>query len=241
LKNAVDTGVSLVAKVRTHSLCSTLRTVERINMYQPQHFKEERLDVLHRLIHDHPLGALVTMSAEGLNANHIPFRVDAARGTHGTLCAHVARGNNVWEDFSRDRESLVIFQGPDAYVTPSWYAAKKEHGKVVPTWDYAVVHVYGPLVIRDDKAWLHEFLNQLTDHHERQRPAPWKVGDAPDDYIDKLMGAIVGIEVPITKIIGKWKVSQNRPAADREGVAAGLAGSASETERAMGSLVRGGA
>lgn len=207
-------------------------------MYQPQHFKEERLPVLHQLIRDHPLGTLVTMEGGALSANHIPFVIDQTRGPFGTLCAHVARGNSVWKEADRDLEALVIFQGPDAYITPSWYPTKQEHGKVVPTWDYAVVHAYGPLVIRDDKAWLHEFLNGLTDHHERRSATPWKTSDAPADYMEKMMGAIVGIELLITKLLGKWKVSQNRPAVDREGVASGLAHRDNQNEREMAELVR---
>jgi transcriptional regulator len=207
-------------------------------MYQPQHFKEERLPVLHQLIRDHPLGTLVTMEAGALNANHVPFAIDPARGPLGTLCAHVARSNSVWKDFQRDIEALVVFQGPDAYISPSLYPGKKEHGKVVPTWNYAVVHAVGPLVIRDDKEWLHAFLQQITDRHEAARAAPWKVDDAPADYVQTMMGAIVGIEIPLTKLEGKWKVSQNRPAADRASVAAGLTAGNREGERAMADLVR---
>jgi transcriptional regulator len=207
-------------------------------MYEPAHFKEERLPVLHQLIRDHPLGTLVTATADGLNANHIPIVVDDTRGAFGTLCGHVARSNDVWKTFSPDVEALVVFQGPDAYVTPSWYPGKKEHGKVVPTWNYAVVHAYGPLVIRDDAAWMHAFLNTLTDHHEQPRTTPWHVDDAPTDYLQTMMGAIVGIEIPLTRLRGKWKVSQNRPTADRESVAAGLAAGDGEAARAMAGLVR---
>jgi transcriptional regulator len=206
-------------------------------MYQPTHFSEDRLPVLHQLIGDHPLGVLVTMTADGMNANHIPFLLDAARGQFGTLCGHVARSNTVWKDSSPDVEALVVFQGPDAYVSPAFYPSKREHGKVVPTWNYAVVHAYGPLVIRDDAAWLRAFLNRLTDHHEAGRAKPWKVDDAPADFIETMVRAVVGIEIPLTRLIGKRKVSQNRSRADREGVAAGLSASASEAERAMAKLV----
>jgi transcriptional regulator len=208
-------------------------------MYQPQHFKEERIDVLHQLIYRHPLGTLVTLGNDGLNANHIPFVVDQAHGEFGMLRAHVARANEVWRAFNKDVDALVVFQGPDAYISPSWYPGKKEHGKVVPTWNYAVVHAYGPPVIRDDVAWMREFLEGITDRHESTRATPWKVGDAPEDYLQTMMRAIVGIEIPITKIFGKWKVSQNRPTADREDVAAGLAARDSENEHAMSKLVLG--
>ncbi len=206
-------------------------------MYQPAHFNEDRLPVLHQLINDHPLGTLVTMTADGLNANHIPFMIDATRGEFGTLCAHVARSNDVWKTFSADVEALVVFQGADAYVSPAFYPSKQEHGKVVPTWDYAVVHAYGPLVIRDDAQWLHAFLHRLTDRHEAARANPWRVGDAPSDFIETMVRAVVGIEIPLTKLIGKWKVSQNRSREDREGVVAGLAVQDSDAERAMAKLV----
>ncbi len=205
-------------------------------MYLPAHFQEDRLDVLHQLIRNHPLGMLVTMTANGLEANHIPFMVDSA-GPFGTLRGHVARANPVWKDFSKDVEAMVVFQGPDAYISPSWYASKKEHGKVVPTWNYAVVHAYGPLQSVDDAEWMRPFLEKITDRHESPRAAPWKVGDAPEDFLQTTMRAVVGIEIPITKLIGKWKVSQNRPKADREGVVAGLAEAKDEAGRAMAGLV----
>ena len=131
-----------------------------------------------------------------------------------------------------------MFQGPQIYVTPSWYATKKDSGKVVPTWNYAVVHAQGPLRVIDDAAWLRDFLETLTNRHEGKRTAPWKVSDAPGDYIARMLQEIVGIEIPIASLVGKWKVSQNRPAADREGVALGLEGSEGESAAAMALLVR---
>lgn len=211
-------------------------------MYLPAHFQEDRIEVLHQLIRNHPLGMLVTLTANGagtqnLEANHIPFLIDAEPAPFGTLRGHVARANPVWKDFSREVEAMVVFQGPDAYISPSLYASKKEHGKVVPTWNYAVVHVYGPIKVVDDAEWMRPFLERLTDRHEAPRAAPWKVGDAPEDFLQTTMRAVVGIEIPISKLMGKWKVSQNRSKADREGVAAGLGGMTGEAEQAMAGLV----
>lgn len=191
-------------------------------MYLPSHFKEERVDVVHSLMREHPLGALVTLGADGLNANHIPFMIDPEPPPFGTLRAHVARANPAWRDFSRDVEALVIFQGPQAYVTPSWYATKRQTGKVVPTYNYLVVHAYGPLRAIEDPAWLRGFVERLANRFEAGRAQPWKITDAPADFIEKQLQAIVGIEIPVTRLRGKWKVSQNRPAADREGVIRGL-------------------
>ena len=210
-------------------------------MYLPVHFQEDRVDVLHALIRNHPLGMLVTMTADGLEANHIPFMVDHGPGPLGTLRGHVARANPVWKDFSREVEAMVVFQGPDSYVTPSWYASKQEHGKVVPTWNYAVVHAYGAIKVVDGAEWMRPFLERLTDRHEAPRAAPWKVGDAPADYLQTTMRAVVGIEIPISKLMGKWKVSQNRSKADREGVAAGLNEMQGEAAKEMGKLVVGAA
>jgi transcriptional regulator len=155
----------------------------------------------------------------------------------GPLRAHVARANPVWRDGAGD--ALVIFQGPALYVTPSWYPSKREGGKVVPTWNYAVVHASGVLRAIDDATWLRAFVTRLTDRHEGRRAAPWKVTDAPADYVDKMLTAIVGIELPVARLVGKWKVSQNRPAADRAGVIAGLEADGDDAARAMAAAVRG--
>jgi transcriptional regulator len=191
-------------------------------MYQPSHFKEERQDILRGLIADHPLGALVTLGPDGINGNHIPFLYDPEPAPLGTLRGHVARANPVWREFKADVEALVIFQGPQLYVTPSWYPTKQETGKVVPTWNYLVIHAYGPLRPMDDREWLRAFVTRLTDNFEKKRADPWKVTDAPANYVDAQLKAIVGLEIPVTRLHGKWKVSQNRPPADREGVARGL-------------------
>lgn len=153
-------------------------------MYQPAHFVETRTDVMHRLVAEHPLGALVTLSLSGLDANHIPFEIDPTTGPLGTLRAHVARANALWHDHDRDRGALVIFQGPSTYITPSWYETKRETGKVVPTYNYCVVHAHGPIVVKDDRDWLRAQIARLTEKFESRRDQPWAVGDAPADFIE---------------------------------------------------------
>ncbi len=207
-------------------------------MYLPAQFEESRVEVLHALIRAHPLGALVTRSGDGLEANHIPFEVDPAPGPLGTLRAHVARANPVWRQAPPGEEALVIFQGPEAYISPAWYPTKQETGKVVPTWNYAVVHACGVPRFIDDPVWLRAFVERLTDRHEGGRPEPWKVADAPADFIQAMVGAIVGLEIPITRLAGKWKVSQNRPPWDRDGVVAGLLRERGGAGAAMADLVR---
>lgn len=207
-------------------------------MYQPSHFEENRVDVMQALVRAHPLGTLVTVDADGLNANHIPFELDPGAGPYGTLLAHVARANPVWQQLAAGMEPLVVFQGAQAYVSPGWYATKAETGKVVPTYNYMAVHAYGHGRAIEDKAQLCALLERLTARHEAGMPRPWRIEDAPADYIDKLLDVIVGIEIPIRRLVGKWKVSQNRPAADRAGVVAGLhavgSDAALEMARAVG-------
>src|SRR6266700_94994 len=156
----------------------------------------------------------------------------------GTLRGHVARDNPVWRDFSKDVQALLVFQGPKAYITPSWYPTKRETGKVVPTYNYIVVHAYGPLRVVEDRAWLRGLVERLTNRHEAARPQPWKITDAPGDYIEKMLGAIVGIEVPVARLLGKWKASQNRPPADRDGVVRGLGEIDDADAAAMAGLVK---
>lgn len=191
-------------------------------MYIPSHFQETRTEVLQELIRAHSFGALVTLGADGLNATHIPFEFDPEPAPFGTLRAHVARKNPVWNDCSRDVAPLIVFQGAQTYISPSWYASKQETGRVVPTYNYMVVHAYGAMKVIDDPVWLRDLVTRLTDRFEATQAAPWKVTDAPDDYIEKILSAIIGIEIPIAKLIGSWKVSQNRSEADRAGVARGL-------------------
>lgn len=190
-------------------------------MYLPKHFEETRTDILGGLIRDFPLATLVTHSPEGLEANHIPLYFHETENGPGVLRGHIARANAL-SRYTGEGEVLAIFHGPQAYVSPSWYPTKVETGKVVPTWNYAVVHAYGTLRIVDDPAWLRERLNELTAQSEAAFATPWAVSDAPDEYIAKLLHAIVGIELTITRMTGKWKVSQNQPFANRAGVADGL-------------------
>ena len=193
-------------------------------MYLPAHFEEKRPEVLFELVRTHPLGLLVTLAEAGLRANSVPFFLDAdPAGGPGVLRAHVARANPLWREARADVEALVVFQGPQAYVSPGWYPSKAEHGKVVPTWNYVMVQARGTLRAIEDAAWLHAFVTRLTDRHEAPRAQPWAVSDAPADYIATMLRAIVGIEIVLIALTGKWKVSQNRSQADREGVARGLA------------------
>ncbi len=195
-------------------------------MYLPSHFEETRPAVLQALLRQHPLGLLITQDAAGAPvANAIPFMLEAGRGDFGTLVGHVARANPVWQPPAAGRavpEALVVFQGPDGYISPNGYPSKAEHGKVVPTWNYAVVQARGPLRVLDDAAATLALVTRLTAHHEAAQRQPWAVADAPDDYIEAMLRAIVCIEIPLTRLVGKYKLSQNRSAADRAGVVANL-------------------
>jgi transcriptional regulator len=202
-----------------------LRSIEYISatdMYIPASFRENRAERLHDLIVKHPLGLLVTHSGSRLEASPVPFLLYADEGEQGVLRAHMARANPHWKSLAGSAECLVVFQGPDGYVTPSWYPSKAETLKAVPTWNYATVQVYGCPSVIQDSAWLRRQLDDLTSFHERPRPFPWSVSDAPADYTANQMKAIIGIEIPITRIEGKWKMSQNKDAADRIGVIKGM-------------------
>ncbi len=192
-------------------------------MYNPSHFEEKRLDVLHALVRAQPLATLVTMTADGLVANHIPLFLRVDGTPFGTLAGHVARNNPVWREFDAGVQVLAVFQGPQAYISPNWYATKQEHGKVVPTWNYAVVHAKGTLTVHDDPQWIRAQMQQLTQQQETATSdKPWAVDDAPADYLKTMVAAVVGIEIPIASLSGKWKVSQNQPAVNREGVVQAL-------------------
>ena len=193
-------------------------------MYQPPHFVETRPEVLHGLIRAHPLGLLICNGAEGPVANTIPFLLDADVPPNGRLRAHLAKANPQWQLLADNPASpvLIVFQGTDAYVTPSWYETKRETGKVVPTWNYAIVQVRGTVKVIDDQVWLAQQIAELTASQEGAREAPWAVTDAPAPYIQSQIKGIIGLEIEISEIHGKWKVSQNRPVADRVGVAEGL-------------------
>ncbi len=191
-------------------------------MYCPAHFAESRPEVLHALMREYPLATLVTMGDDGLNADHIPLQLETAADGALTLRGHVARANPVWKSASIGTPALAIFRGPDAYITPSWYPTKREHGKAVPTWNYAVVHARGPLRFIEDADWLRTQVEALTRQQEGAFAEPWSVSDAPADYIEKMLAAIVGVEMTVTSLEGKWKVSQNQPEENRDGIVAGL-------------------
>ena len=183
--------------------------------------------------------ALVTLGPDGLTADHIPLELDSEPAPLGTLRGHVARANPVWQIYRKDVEALAVFQGPDVYVSPAWYPTKQETGKVVPTWNYAVVHAHGPLRVVDDPEWLRALVTRLTDRHEAGRAQPWRVTDAPADFIDGMLKGIVGLEIPITRLDGKWKMSQNRNAVDRAGVVQALRAAGDGASAAVADLVRG--
>jgi transcriptional regulator len=210
-------------------------------VYIPKQFEEPRVEVMHELVRAYPLATLVTHYSSGLSANHIPLHLSGSPAPYGTLQGHIARANPLVGEIAGGIETLAIFHGPDSYITPSWYATKKESGKVVPTWNYAVVHAYGVLRVVDDASWLRAQLEALTDHNEASFPEPWAVSDAPADHIESIMAAIVGVEIAITKMIGKWKVSQNQPMQNQVGVISGLKASGLPESQAMAALVEVGA
>jgi transcriptional regulator len=190
-------------------------------MYMPPHFAQHDPAALHALMREHPLAALVSLGDGGLTADHLPLEFDATAGERGTLFGHVARANPLWRA-AAGKPVLAVFGGPQAYVSPSWYPSKAATHKVVPTWNYTVVHAHGVLEAVEDAPWLRALVGRLTDHHEATRPTPWAVDDAPSDYVQQMLRAIVGIRIPLKRLVGKWKVSQNRSETDRRGVADGL-------------------
>lgn len=200
-------------------------------MYTPSYHQVTDPCILHDFIRMHPFGMLVSHDKSGFSINHIPFILDSEHKENACLFAHVAKANPVWKNFSRTEPCVVVFQGANSYISPSWYPSKHAHGKAVPTWNYTVVHVRGIAVVHQDRDWILHHINQLTDLHEAEQALPWKVSDAPDEYIDRLVDAIVGIEIPINDIEGKWKLNQNKSDADRQGVIAGL--SAKNVENAL--------
>ncbi len=191
-------------------------------MYVPEHFREERIEVLRNAIRSAGMATLVSMTTDGLIASHAPLMLDPEPAPYGTLIGHLARANPHARTADRGVQTLVIFQGPDGYITPSYYAAKREHGKVVPTWNYEAIHAYGTLQVFDDPVRLLDVVTRLTQLHETPRTAPWAVSDAPEDFVQGMLRGIVGIALPITRLEGKIKMSQNRPAADQAGVIDGL-------------------
>jgi transcriptional regulator len=204
-------------------------------MYIPQHFEETRINVLHAMIRANPLATLVTLDDRQFNANHIPMVLDAESGI---LRAHIARANSLWKTFNEDIGCMAIFQGPISYISPSYYPSKKISERVVPTWNYAVVHVHAKLKVIDDAAWILNQINALTHQQEAPREQPWKVADAPADYVDQLVGALIGLELSIESIEGKWKVSQNQKPQDHQGVIDGLLSEGTQQAEMMASLVK---
>jgi transcriptional regulator len=191
-------------------------------MYLPEHFREERPEVLRQLMSEFPLAALVTLGTGGLEANHLPLLYDPEPAPWGTLRGHLSRANRQWQDFRPEVEALAVFQGPQAYISPNWYPTKQQHGRVVPTWNYAVVHAHGKLSAYSEPERLRAFLDRLTAVNEAGQAKPWVPADAPPEYVEGLLKAIVGVELAITGIEGKWKVSQNQPAENQIGAAEGL-------------------
>lgn len=207
-------------------------------MYVPSSFAETRVEIMHALIQQYPLGNLVTLDPDGLTGNHLPFELDGSGGECGVLRAHVARNNPFWRSVSRDVDALVMFQGPQAYISPGWYPSKAIDGRAVPTWNDISVHAHGPLQVRDDAEWLRAHLGRLTQKHESGQSVPWRLDEAPPAYLEQLLTLIVGIEIPIRRLQGKWKVSQNRSDADRDGVIAGLQQQSDVGAAAMALAVR---
>ena len=191
-------------------------------MYVPPLFKEDRIDILHDAIRAAGLATLVTLRPDGLIASHVPVLLDPTPAPYGTLLGHVARPNPQAKGAVAGTDALVIFQGPDAYITPSWYETKRQTAKVVPTWNYVAIHAYGTIEFFNDRDRLLDIVTRLTNRQESPRAEPWAVTDAPPDFIDVMLKGIVGFALPLTRLEGKWKMSQNRPAEDRAGVVQGL-------------------
>lgn len=206
--------------------------------YQPPHFQPADADAVRELIRRHPLATLVVAGDDGLDAEHVPMLLEAAESEITVLRGHVARANPVWRQVPDGADALAIFHGPDHYVSPGWYPSKREHGQVVPTWNYAVVHARGRLAWQHDPQWLLGLVTRLTDAHESERASPWQVSDAPDDYVQRMLKAIVGFEIVVTRLEGKWKLSQNRSEPDVAGVIAGLDAEVSASARDMAAMMQ---
>ncbi|HEY2040141.1 MAG TPA: FMN-binding negative transcriptional regulator [Edaphobacter sp.] len=207
-------------------------------MYIPKHHEETRIDVIDHLIRSHPLASLVTMGSSGLFASHLPMVLHRSSHEKAVLRGHLSRANRQWKEFSPEIQALAIFSGPEHYITPAWYPEKAESGKVVPTWNYAVVHAYGSLRVISDSDWLLAHLHSLTDTNETSQPIPWSVNDAPKDFINSLLNGIVGIELEMERLEGKWKVSQNQTSQTRSSVVQGLEDLGTDASLAMRDLVK---
>jgi transcriptional regulator len=206
-------------------------------MYAVQHFSEESIPVMRAYLAEHPFAALVVNTANGPSVDHIPLEFEASLGAKGCLLGHIARSNQLWREFESG-PGLAVFSGHQAYISPDWYASKAGDPRVVPTWNYAAVHVSGTLRFFHDSDRIREILERLTDRFESNRPTPWRMNDAPPEFISQLAGAVVGIELEIEKMIGKWKLSQNRPLEDRDGVIAGLRREAGAGTAALADLMQ---
>jgi transcriptional regulator len=204
-------------------------------MYIPKHFEETRTEVLYQMMRANPLATLITLDKHQFNANHIPMVLDAEAGI---LRAHIARANALWKSYNEEAGCLLIFQGPMSYISPSYYPSKLETEKVVPTWNYAVVHVHAKLKVMDDAEWILAQINSLTTQQEKDRDKPWKVSDAPSDYVEKLLAALIGLEITIERMEGKWKTSQNQKPQDHQGVIDGLTKEGTQNALAMAALVK---
>ncbi len=206
-------------------------------MYAPPLFREDRVELLRAVVGQSPLGVLITMGTAGLHASHVPMLIDPARGPFGMLRGHVARANPQWSDFDDKVPALAVFQGPQHYISPSWYPTKQETGRVVPTWNYVAVHAHGHLAVFDDTERLRRLVTDLTNKQEAHQAKPWAVTDAPEDFVDRQLKGIVGFEMAIERLEGSWKVSQNRPDVDKDGVIESLRKSGSDEARAIADLV----
>jgi transcriptional regulator len=191
-------------------------------MYVPPHYEESRPEQLHALIARHPLGVLVTRGSTGLDANHLPFELETREGSLGALHSHVARSNPVWRDIASGDDVLVVFRAEDAYISPNWYPSKHEHHRQVPTWNYMVAHAHGRVTVRDDERYLRGLVGRLTKHYEASQPRPWRMGDSAPAFINEMIASIVGLEIEITRLVGKFKLSQNKESRDVLGAAHAL-------------------
>ncbi len=206
-------------------------------MFKPPMFVEKREELIHDLIHSNPFGTLISMVDVEIAADHLPLLFKPQLREKGALHAHISKGNPLWKKHKAGQEVMVIFQGTHHYISPSWYASKAEHGKVVPTWNYAVVHAHGTLKIIEDHDWLLNHINEQTDKNEQHYETPWKVSDAPEKYIDSQLKGIIGLEIEITRFDGKWKISQNKNRQDKEGVVKGLKAEDNENALAMSKMI----
>ena len=207
-------------------------------MYIQTQFEESRPGVLHDLMRAQPLATFIVVQDGEIVVNHMPLFVSSDEGKYGVLRGHLPIANSIWQSFDGTTTAVAVFQGPSSYITPSWYPSKHQHGKAVPTWNYVVAHAQGRPKAIHDPTWLLNHLNELTNKQESTQRLPWKVSDAPKDYTDKMLGRIVGVEMPISSLQGKWKVSQNRSEADRLGIVAGLRNQGDENSLAMEALIR---